>query len=251
MSMSDVRLASYPVWDLPTRLFHWINFVCVVALSAIGTAILFEKDLGVTDGGKILLKTTHVWFGYVFAVNLIVRLVWAFAGNKHARWGAILPFYASFGRDLAAYVRSLSSDRPLAFQGHNPIARLMVALMFLLLTVQAATGLVLAGTDIYFPPLGGWVTAWIAAPGTDPATLVPYNMSGIDKASWDAMREFRSPIVAIHYWVFFGLLAAIALHIAGVVWAEIREGGGLISAMFTGAKIFDRKPVDADKADKK
>jgi hypothetical protein len=44
-------LQSYPVWDRPTRWFHWINFVCVVALAAIGTAILFDNELGVTDGG--------------------------------------------------------------------------------------------------------------------------------------------------------------------------------------------------------
>jgi Ni/Fe-hydrogenase 1 B-type cytochrome subunit len=25
---------------------------------------------------------------------------------------------------------------------------------------------------------------------------------------------------------------------------ELREGGGIVSAMFTGRKVFDRKPVD-------
>jgi hypothetical protein len=67
--MTQMNLQSYAVWDRPTRWFHWINFACVVALAAIGTAILYDKELGVTDGGKILLKTTHVWFGYVFAIN--------------------------------------------------------------------------------------------------------------------------------------------------------------------------------------
>jgi Ni/Fe-hydrogenase 1 B-type cytochrome subunit len=52
------NLQSYSVWDRPTRWFHWINFVCVVALAAIGTAILYDEELGVTDSGKILLKTT-------------------------------------------------------------------------------------------------------------------------------------------------------------------------------------------------
>lgn len=55
--------------DGPTRWFHWINVVCVVALAVLGTAILYTKELGVTDDGKILLKSIHVWFGYVFAAN--------------------------------------------------------------------------------------------------------------------------------------------------------------------------------------
>ena len=70
--MSAPSLQSYRVWDAPTRWFHWINFACVVGLAAIGIAILYEKELGVTDGGKILLKTTHVWIGYVFASEFSV-----------------------------------------------------------------------------------------------------------------------------------------------------------------------------------
>jgi cytochrome b len=34
------------------------------------------------------------------------------------------------------------------------------------------------------------------------------------------------------------------IHIVGVVVTELREGGGLVSAMFTGRKVFDRKPAD-------
>ena len=58
---------------------------------AVGVVILNAKLLGVTDDGKILLKTVHVWIGYVFALNLTWRLVWAFIGGTHARWRAILP----------------------------------------------------------------------------------------------------------------------------------------------------------------
>ncbi len=247
--MTPQTLRSYHVWDLPTRLFHWINVVCVTALAGIGTAILWDKALGVSDAGKILLKTTHVWFGYVFAANLLFRLVWAFVGNKHARWGAIVPFYSGYWNSLRDYLGKLMRGQPQSYAGHNPAARLMVFVLLLLLTTQAATGLMLAGTDIYYLPFGGWITNWIAAPGTDPASIVPYNMTGVDQVSWEAMRAFRSPILTTHYWVFFAILAAIALHITGVIITEIREGGGIISAMFTGRKVFDTKPDDADDAD--
>jgi hypothetical protein len=51
--MSTRSFQSFPVWDLPTRWFHWINFVCVLSLAAIGTAILFEKELGLTDRAMV------------------------------------------------------------------------------------------------------------------------------------------------------------------------------------------------------
>jgi Ni/Fe-hydrogenase 1 B-type cytochrome subunit len=243
--MTQVDLQSYPVWDGPTRWFHWINFVCVVALAAIGTAILFDKELGVTDSGKTLLKTTHVLVGYVFAINLGWRIVWAFMGNRHASWSAILPFGKGYGTELKSYLREFIRGDASAYLGHNPVARLMVSALLALLVVQAVTGLVLAGTDIYYPPFGHWIAGWIAAPGIDPSTIAPYSKTGIDPTAWEAMRSFRSPFVTVHYWTFYALLLMIAVHIAGAIVTELREGGGIISAMFTGRKILSRKPQDA------
>ena len=200
----------YEAWDLPTRLFHWINFACVLALAALGTAILFDEELGVTDAGKVFLKTTHVWAGYVFALNLIWRLVWAFIGNRHALWTAILPFRSGFIAEFKTYVAAMMRGQPRPYVGHNPAARVMVSVLLFLLIAQATTGLVLAGTDIYFPPFGSSIAAWIAMPGVDPSTLVPYDKTGIDPAAWDAMRAFRSPFVTVHYWTFYSLLAAVA-----------------------------------------
>lgn len=242
--MPDITLQAYRVWDAPTRWFHWINFVCVVALAAVGTAILFDEQLGVTDAGKILLKTTHVWFGYVFALNLAWRFIWAFLGNRHARWSAIHPFRAGYVAATKTYLRELVAGNVRPYLGHNPIARAVVSILYILLVIQAATGLVLAGTDIYYPPFGHWIASWIAVPGVDPVTIAPYNKTGIDPASWDAMRSFRSVILPIHYWNFYALVVAIAIHIAGVVVTELREGGTIVSAMFTGQKHFERPPVD-------
>jgi cytochrome b len=36
----------------------------------------------------------------------------------------------------------------------------------------------------------------------------------------------------------------IVLHIAGVVMTELKEGGNIVSAMFTGKKTLSGKPVD-------
>jgi len=58
------------------------------------------------------------------------------------------------------------------------------------------------------------------------------------------MRSFRSIFLTVHYWNFYALLVMIVIHIAGVVVTELREGGGIVSAMFTGRKLFDREPRD-------
>jgi Ni/Fe-hydrogenase 1 B-type cytochrome subunit len=244
--MTPIRLQSYSVWDRPTRWFHWINFVCVVALAAIGTAILYDKELGVTNGGKILLKTTHVWIGYVFAINLAWRIAWTFLGNRYATWSAILPLGKGYGTAFWSYLRKFIRGDARPYLGHNPIARLMVSILLVLLMIQAGTGLVLAGTDIYYPPFGHWIASWVAAPGVDPSTLAPYDKTGVDPMAWEAMRSFRSPFVTIHYWTFYALILLIAVHIVGVIVTELREGGDIISAMFTGRKIFDRQPEDTD-----
>ena len=34
------------------------------------------------------------------------------------------------------------------------------------------------------------------------------------------------------------------IHITGVIVTELREGGGIVSAMFTGRKVLDREPPD-------
>ena len=85
------ELKSYPVWDVPTRWFHWINVLCAIGLIAIGVVILNAKVLAVPNDGKVALKVVHVWIGYCFAINLLWRLVWAFVGNRYARWRKFFP----------------------------------------------------------------------------------------------------------------------------------------------------------------
>lgn len=240
------KLSSYKVWDVPTRLFHWVNVITILGLVAFGTAILNAGNLGASDEGKILLKEIHVWIGYVFAVNLLIRLFGAFVGGSHARWRAFLPIGKGYGASLREYVQGFMRGKAPIYLGHNPLGRISVTLLLLLLVTQAVTGLILAGTDIFYPPFGAWVAEWIAADGVDPATLMPYAKETYDPTAYAEMRDLRSPIIDTHYYTFFAILMIGLLHIVAVVWTEIREGGGLISAMITGRKTLSDEPVDSD-----
>jgi Ni/Fe-hydrogenase 1 B-type cytochrome subunit len=243
------ELKSYSVWDAGVRWFHWINLLCVLGLIAVGVGILNDNALGLSNDGKILLKTVHVWIGYTFALNLLWRLIWAFIGRPHARWRAILPGGRGYLSELRQYVSAARSGRPKQYLAHNPLGRIAVTVMLLLLLVMAFTGLILAGTDLFFPPIGRWIASSVAAPGLDPATLMPYAPGMYDKSAYAAMRGFRAPIVRIHYYGFYTLLTVVLVHVLAVVFTELRAGGNLISAMFSGKKILSEPPADPQHTD--
>ncbi|WP_303907654.1 cytochrome b/b6 domain-containing protein [Thiohalomonas denitrificans] len=246
--MQQAKFVVHRVWDRGIRWFHWINVVSVLALLGIGLVIYNGKALGISGDAKIWLKELHVWIGYVFALNLLWRVVQGFRGSHFARWRATLPFSRDFLPELRAHLGSLRSGKPRHYLGHNPLGRLMVLVLFLLLFAQAITGLVLAGTDLYYPPLGSWIAQWVAPAGVEPASLVPGNKSMVDATAWAEMREFRSPFISLHILVFFALLGAVSLHVAGVVITEIKQRVGIISAMFTGEKVLPEQPVDIPEA---
>lgn len=241
------QLATYKVWDAGVRWFHWINVVCVLALIAVGVTILNAGALGVDNSGKILLKTVHVYVGYVFAANLAWRLVWAFVGGTHSRWRDMLPVGRGYFLELRRYLAALRAGEHPQYLGHNPLGRIAIALLLLLLVTQAVTGLVLAGTDLFFPPFGAWIADRVAAAGVDPGTLVPYATAMYDTEAYAAMRAIRAPFAAVHVYSFYVLLVLAVLHIAAVVVTEARGGGNLVSAMFTGKKILQAPLADQNK----
>jgi len=242
---SALEYQEYTAWDVPTRWFHWINALAVVGLIATGLVILNDDALGLSASGKILLKSVHASFGYVMAANLLWRFGWAFFGNRYSRWQGILPGGPGYLIALRAYTASFLSGEPQQYVGHNPLARVGVSLLFLLLVIQLATGLVIAGTDLFWPPFGHWFAQWVAAPAVDPAAVQPGASDLIDKASYQAMRSFRQPFVTAHEFAFYALAVVIVFHLIGVVLTELHEGGSITSAMFTGRKILSRSPPDA------
>jgi cytochrome b len=242
---TNTNLSEFLVWDKTTRWFHWINVLCVLALAVIGTVILNGGAIGISGEGKILLKQVHVLVGYVFFLNLFWRLMWAFFGTASARWRSILPLGNNFVTRLKEYVTGVRSGNTPTYLGHNPLGRLMITLLLALLTVQGITGLVIAGTDIYFPPFGSFFADWVT--GGDPerlANLLPGSKEFVVKELYDEMRAFRKPFMATHLYSFYILLGAIFVHILAVVVTEIRERNGIISAMFSGRKVFTKAPID-------
>jgi hypothetical protein len=66
-----MRHSSPPLWDLPTRLFHWL-IVCCLPLAWWS---------GETDNYAI-----HQWVGYTVIVLVVSRVAWGVLGSRHSRF---------------------------------------------------------------------------------------------------------------------------------------------------------------------
>jgi cytochrome b len=126
--MSDAAAAALQpirVWDLPTRTFHWLLAVLVVAS-------IVSAHIG---GGAMIW---HMRSGYVIFTLLAFRLVWGFVGGRWSRFAAFVYAPATSLR----YLRGASLPHEHHHVGHNPLGAWSVFALLGLLGVQVATGLV-------------------------------------------------------------------------------------------------------------
>jgi len=235
------KITIYRVWDRPSRIFHWMNFLLVLSLVFVGLIMLFRKDLGIDAlEAKIKLKELHVIIGYLFAANLLVRIVWGFMGNRYAKFSNNIPNVSA----IKQYKSALKDGQNPQYVGHNPLGKLAVVTIMLTLTLIMATGLFRAGTDIYYPPFGSAITQYIAADGVDATSIKPYDETGVDKSKLAEIKPVKSIAGKVHLYSVYFLMILIGLHVAAVIQAERRHQPGIISAMFSGKKSIKGKIED-------
>jgi cytochrome b len=112
------------VWDLPTRIFHWL--LAILILLQYGTAEWHWLDM-----------QWHVRFGYTTLALLLFRLMWGFAGSQTSRFS----HFVRGPRRALAYVRDLAANRASFNIGHNPLGGWSVLAMLACLLLQTITGL--------------------------------------------------------------------------------------------------------------
>jgi len=122
------------VWDLPVRVFHW-----TLAASFLGAFVTAESERW---------RDVHVLLGYTVAGLLAFRLLWGFAGTRHARFSAFLYGPACVLR----YLRSLVARRPEHHVGHNPAGSWAI---WALIALGLAT--VASGYAVYELAAGRWL----------------------------------------------------------------------------------------------
>lgn len=107
-----------PLWDLPTRLVHWL----------IAALVPFSWWSATHDH-----LPWHRLSGYSILGLLLFRLIWGFAGADSARFSAFL-------RGPGAVVRQLRGSGA-SVSGHTPLGGWSVAAMLAMLAVQITLGL--------------------------------------------------------------------------------------------------------------
>jgi cytochrome b len=110
------------VWDLPTRVFHWLLAACVVGLFVTSKV-----------GGNAM--KWHFLLGYCVLTLLLFRIVWGIVGGH---WSRFSSFHFSPSK-LIRYLRGNADHSWLV--GHNPLGTLSVLAMLLFLLFQVGTGL--------------------------------------------------------------------------------------------------------------
>ncbi len=116
----------HPLWDLPTRLCHWLIVACVPLSWWSAETENFEL---------------HQWLGYTVIVLVVSRIAWGFVGSPHSRFA---DFLVGPGR-VIAYIRGTGSGSA----GHNPLGGWSVIALLLLLLLQAISGL-FNSDDVFF-----------------------------------------------------------------------------------------------------
>ncbi len=145
------RPRSVFIWDLPTRLFHWI-LVCLVTLAYVAGNL----------GGNWMV--THLRAGEAILALILFRVVWGFLGSTPSRFAS----FVHGPRAVLRYARDLfASDTP-PHPGHNPLGGWSVLAMLALLFVQVVTGL-FANDDIF---VTGPLYAWVSKAASDRLTKI-------------------------------------------------------------------------------
>jgi len=113
------------VWDLPTRLFHWLLAACVIG-SVVSAKI----------GGNAM--TWHFRLGYAILTLLAFRLLWGLVGGHWSRFERFVYSPAT----LLRYLRGQTRADEFLDVGHTPTGALSVFALLGILLLQVATGLV-------------------------------------------------------------------------------------------------------------
>jgi len=211
------------VWEFPVRAYHWVNFLCILAL--IVTGYLIGNPLSVEYADEAYQQ---YWFGtvrmihfvaaFVFFFNFLVRIYWGFVGNRYARWPNFIPHTRAQFREIIETLRvDILHTRPSRFVslGHNALAGLVYFLSFLVFLCQALTGFALY-SSMSASALPHYFTWVVPLMGGD-----------------FAVRQWH------HAGMWFFVVFAI-IHVYLVFYHDYVEGRGTMSSMVGGWK-FEKK----------
>lgn len=111
------------VYDLPTRIFHWL--FAALFVGAFFIAQVYDD--------KSAQYPLHMMLGMTLTLTVLLRIIWGLWGSEHARFSS----FKLKPRELLAYFKNLLSSKTLRYLGHNP-ASSWVAILMMVFTLGLA-----------------------------------------------------------------------------------------------------------------
>jgi len=227
MSVHNSTLEPVYVYQVPVRLWHWINALAIFVLAVTGYFIGSPpSSLSGEASAHYLMGTiryVHFVAAYLFAVGLLLRVYWAFVGNAHAREIFLPPlFRRQWWADMLYHVRwyLFLEKTPKKYLGHNPLALLVMFKFVLLSLFMLGTGFALygegQGADSWQASLFGWVLVWFG-----------------DSQS----------VHTWHHLGMWGMVVFILVHMYIAIREDIMGRTTMVSTMINGYRMFkDTRP---------
>jgi cytochrome b len=123
------------VWDIPTRLCHWL--LVAGCLAAFGLAYAAPE--------KSVAFDAHMLLGFLLLPLLAFRIVWGVAGTKHVRFNSFLHHPGK----VAAYLRETLAGKASRHVGHNPAAGYAMIAMIVALICAIFSGILIPGSKLF------------------------------------------------------------------------------------------------------
>ncbi|WP_017220536.1 cytochrome b/b6 domain-containing protein [Moritella dasanensis] len=122
------------IWDLPTRLYHWLQAGLFIGLISTGY-----------NG-----EGPHIQLGLGLFTLITWRIIWGFIGSDTSRFKQFI----RSPKVIMQYLRGQTDETT----GHNPAGGWMVVSLLLCLFLQCISGLVIAGFTDNLPQAETWLT---------------------------------------------------------------------------------------------
>ena len=217
------------VWELPVRIFHWLNAAAIMVLCATGYLIGNPPAMMSSAEASYrfffgTIRFLHFAAAYIFVFNFLFRIYWGFVGNKYAQWRNFIPTSRRYFDEIRKVIQIdifLKRRTEHLSVGHNALAGFMYFIVFIVSGIMAVTGFGLLSdmSSWWFPKLFAWVPAFM---GGD-----------------FAVRDWH------HALMWFFVLFTI-VHVYLVFYHDYVEGRGEISSMGGGWKFIEEEVFKAD-----
>lgn len=234
MKAQDHFLRRVFVWELPVRVYHWINALAIVALCVTGYLIGNPPGIMSQEEASFrylfgTIRYIHFISAYIFFFNMIFRIYWGFVGNKYANWRNFIPTSKKYFQEIWNVLRIdilLRKNKEHLSVGHNALAGFTYFIMFLAFLLQAVTGfgLYASMSDWWFPDMFVWVS----------------DLFGGDFA----LRNWHH--AAMWFFIVFAMI-----HIYLVLYHDYVEGRGEVSSMFGGWKFIEEEVFEEEAAEER